>query len=631
MHAEQLGIAAFLAVHPPFDTLPPEALDALAQRVEVTYRKAGERILEHGEEIEDLYVVRSGAVETYRQTGELYNRLAEGGLFGEMGLLLNGRARFEVRAIEDTLLYCIPAEVFRDYCARFPDFSEYFATDRSTILRQAVSSQAGSNDLVSARVTQLIGREPVMLPTTASIREAAVLMTEQGVSSLLIVDALDSGTRPDEASGRLVGILTDRDLRKRVLAVDKPLDTPVTEVMSSDPVVLETSDYVFEAIIIMLRYNLHHLPIVDNQRPVGVVALSDVLRHEAQSSLLLVRGIFSRNSIEDLQRLAAEVPAVFVRMVGDDANSHMIGSAMSMIGRAFMQRLLELAEAESGPPPVPYCFLSLGSMARNEQLIVTDQDNAMILDNAYDPAEHGAYFERLAAFVSDGLAACGYRYCDGDIMATNPEWRMTYAQWEGCFADWIDNPNPRRLLNASIFFDLEGVYGELKWAEQLQSFIAGRTRGNLKFLAQLARNALNRTPPLGFFKGFVLEKDGRHGQSMNLKRRGTAPLTDLVRVHALGVGSEAQNSFSRIDDVTRSGLLPDGKARDLADALEVISMVRIRHQAANLEAGQTPDNNIDPESLSSFERRNLKHAFQSVDNAQKFLKYRYNASMRQGA
>ncbi|MDW1833227.1 putative nucleotidyltransferase substrate binding domain-containing protein, partial [Vibrio sp. Vb1755] len=212
------------------------------------------------------------------------------------------------------------------------------------------------------------------------------------------------------------------------------------------------------------------------------------------------------------------------------------------------------------------------------------------------------------------------------IMATNPMWRMTRSEWEECFADWIDDPNPKALLNASIFFDLDGVYGRLKWAEQLTSFIVRRARKNNRFLACLARNALNRTPPLGFFKDFVMEKDGQHKNSINLKRRGTAPLVDLIRVHALAVGSRAQNSFERLDDIIDAGILPKGRAQDLKDALEFISMVRIRHQATDVELGIEPDNNIEPENLSDFERRNLKDAFQILSNGQNFLKFRYQAN-----
>ncbi|MEF1340069.1 DUF294 nucleotidyltransferase-like domain-containing protein, partial [Vibrio rotiferianus] len=304
-------------------------------------------------------------------------------------------------------------------------------------------------------------------------------------------------------------------------------------VMTTEVISLDHNAYVYEAMLTMLRYNVHHLPVVKDQMPIGIIEATDIVRYESQNSLLLVSSIFQQQTIEDLAIVADEVKSSFVRLVNEDANSHMVGSAMSVIGRSFKQRLIELAEQELGPPPVPYCFLALGSMGRDEQLLVTDQDNAIILDDTYKAEKHGKYFEALAKFVSDGLDACGYKYCTGDIMATNPMWRMTRSEWEACFADWIDDPNPKALLNASIFFDLDGVYGRLKWAEQLTSFIVRRARKNNRFLACLARNALNRTPPLGFFKDFVMEKDGQHKNSINLKRRGTAPLVDLIRVHSL--------------------------------------------------------------------------------------------------
>ena len=298
---------------------------------------------------------------------------------------------------------------------------------------------------------------------------------------------------------------------------------------------------------------------------------------------------------------------------------------MSVIGRSFCQQLLILAEEKFGSPPVPYCFISLGSMAREEQTLVTDQDNALILHDDYDPALHAEYFEQLSTWVCQALDQCGYPLCEGDIMAQNPQWRLTLQQWQDQFQSWLEKPEPRALLNSNIFFDLDAVWGAETLAESLRSFIAEHAPQHKSFLACMARNALNRTPPLGFFKDFVVEPDGEYRNTINLKRRGTAPLTDVVRVHALATGSSAQNSFERLKDIERSGLLPEGKSRELADALEYLSITRMRHQAEALTQGRTPDNQLDPKDLSAFERRSLKAAFQVLDNAQKFLKFRYTA------
>jgi CBS domain-containing protein len=382
--------------------------------------------------------------------------------------------------------------------------------------------------------------------------------------------------------------------------------------------------------LLMLRNNLQHLPVLHRRRPVGVLHISDIVRHQTHTSLYLVERIFTQENANALARLLPDVRQSFVRMVEEGADSQMIGSALSTIGRSFTRRLLELGEAELGPPPVPYGFMALGSMARNEQSIVTDQDNALVLDDSFDPTQHDAYFEALGKFVSDGLAACGYSYCTGEIMATNSRWRQPLSVWKQYFTDWIDNPTPERLLHSSIFFDLDTVSGEQAFVTQLQDLVAERAPRSPLFLAAMARNASNRTPPLGFFRNFVMEKDGKQNNTINVKRRGTAPMIDLIRVHALACGSTAQNSFDRLDDIARTNLLPSGVGDRIRYALEFVSMVRIRHQAIALKRDLAPTNSIEPENISSTERHNLKDAFQLLSDAQKFLQFRYPVPARRG-
>lgn len=618
MQDEQLEILRFLQGQPALAALPEEALHRVTTAVDVRYFKAGSAIIEFGQPAEFWFVVRSGAVEVFRRDGTLYNRLTEGGHFGEAGLLRKKSVRFPVVALEDTLLYLIPEPVFTELFDTQEAFADQVETEDRTRLRQVVLRREESNQLMSASIESLVGREPVWLPATAKVLEATQHMTQAGVSALLILDENRAGDAPV-----IAGIVTDRDLRTRVLAAGLAYDTPVSEIMTSRLVTVEHNQMVFEAMLQMLRHNVHHLPVMRHGKLMGVIALSDVVHYESRNSLFVVGSIFRQTTVDDLAALTTDVHASFVRMVNEEASSRMVGSAMALIGRSFKQQLLALAEAELGPPPVPYCFLALGSMARNEQLLVTDQDNALVLDNRFDPTRHDAYFSALATFVSDGLARCGYTYCTGGIMATNAKWRQPMKVWEGYFNQWIEQPTAETLLSANIFFDLDGVWGKTDWADQLRKLIARKAKGNSRFLASMARNALLRTPPLGFFKDFVVESDGRHSKAINLKRRGTAPMSDLIRVHGLAVGSLAQNSFERLKDVVAAGVLPPGRGQDLHDSLEFISAVRIRNQADALVAGLEPDNSIEPDKLSAFERKSLRDAFSILGDAQTYLKFRY--------
>ncbi|HLV76585.1 MAG TPA: putative nucleotidyltransferase substrate binding domain-containing protein [Marinobacter sp.] len=618
MQAELLDIRNHLAQYPPFDDMPDELLDRTVETLEVVYFRAGSQILTLGQENYWLHYIRSGAVEIFRRSGELYNRVGEGDVFGQFGLMINKKVRFPARAIEDSLIYRIPAPTFQYLWENDENFADFVEIEDRSRLRTAVSRREKSNLLMTAKVTRLISRAPVCAPTTVRLQEAARVMTDKGVSALLLMD--ESGDHP-----RLQGIITDRDLRTRAVTHALASETPISEIMSGDLITISARSYIFEAMLTMLHNNVHHLPVMDGDEVRGVIALSDLVKYESQSSLYLVSNIFHQQHVKGLKKISRDVRNSFVRMVNEDANSHMIGSAMAGIGRSFSQRLLELGEEKLGPPPIPYCYMALGSMARDEQLVVTDQDNAMILDDSFVPEEHDEYFLALAKFVSDGLAECGYSYCTGDIMATNPKWRQPLRVWKSYFREWIDNPRAEALLNSNIFFDLDGIYGETDFAEQLKTLISEKASGSQRFLTFLARNALYRTPPLGFFRTFVLEEDGKHQKTFNLKRRGTAPVSDLIRVHALACGSRSQNSFERLRDIAKTRLMLEDDAGNLRDAMEFISIVRIRHQALAIEEGREPDNNVRPEDLSPFERSHLKDAFQIVSNAQKFLRFRYNA------
>ncbi|QFU00691.1 Putative nucleotidyltransferase substrate binding domain protein [Halomonas sp. THAF5a] len=627
MDVELLEIRQHMGRFPPFEGLSDDLLDEVAGQVEVAYFKAGSDVLTLDQEVHDFCYIRSGAVEVYRRGGELYNRLGEGDIFGHFSLLRNRRARFPAKAMEDTLIYFIPEAVFYQLCEADEHFADFVEVERPR-LESTVEEHKKQNDMMITRVRKLVSRYPVMVEASTTVQEAARLISDYQASAVLVLDAPGDNPRYTfrDSEGRawqVKGILTDSDFRTRVVAEGRPADTPVGEVIAHQLIAVQSDESVHEAMLCMLRNNIHHLPVMHRRSPVGIVHLSDIIRYETQSSLYLVSNIFHQSSSEGLARLTPDVNAAFVRLVEEGADSRMIGVALSTIGRSLSRRLLELAEAELGPPPVPYCLMALGSMARNEQSIVTDQDNALVLSDDFDPEQHDDYFLALATRLSDGLAACGYAYCKGDIMATNPRWRQPLAVWKRYFREWIQEPTPERLLHSSIFFDLDTVFGDNPLVEQLQDLVAELAPRHPRFLASMARNALGRTPPLGFFRTFVMEKDGKHNNSINLKRRGTAPMVDLIRVHALACGSRAQNSFERLEDIDRTQLLAPGVSDRLRYALEFLSMSRIRHQVIDLQHELAPDNNIEPENVSDTERHNLKDAFQVLSNAQKFLKFRY--------
>jgi len=613
MDVELTEILEALCQHAPFNEIAEDPqLNDMAREIEIQYVRAGEWVIAPSALNNALFFIRSGAIEVLSKEEKLIRRMNEGELFGYFSLLRGGKSSQSMRTIEDSLLYRIPARWFLKLYEENDTFSDFFELAREVRLRVAMDSQNSDVSLMTCPVVSLLRRPPISTDISSDILTSAIIMAEHRVSSLLITE-----------NGELAGIVTDRDLRTRAVAKGLAYDTPVSNIMTRDPVVMDSRDYASEAVLKMMARNVHHIPVIKNGRPIGVVSTGDIIQKESHGTVYLISDIFKQSSIEGLQAISHKMTHTFNQLVLADANTQMIGNAMSHIGTAFVKRLLQLGEEKFGSAPVPYCFIALGSQAREEQTIKTDQDNALILSDKYDEQLHGEYFKNLSTWVCQNLDLCGYTLCTGDIMASNQRWRQPLTVWKENFSEWIQKPKAEALLRLSIFFDLRGIYGDKTLARQLNQHIRKEAQQHSGFLTFMARNANQRKPPLGFFRQFVLDGEGKQSRTFNLKERGIAPIIDIVRVHALACGSDKLNTLERIEDIDAAGLLPDGRAKDLALALEMIGMVRIRNQKEQIEAGEEPNNNVNPENLSSFEKRHLRDAFHIVSRQQEFIKFRY--------
>ncbi|MGO1190190.1 cyclic nucleotide-binding domain-containing protein, partial [Vibrio casei] len=267
MEAELQEIQNFLSQYPPFDALPEDKLAYVANNTEIAYYRENTPIIKFGDHITDLYMVRSGVVEIYRRKGELYNRLDEGDIFGQMGLLMNGKVRLPATATMDSLIYCIPSDVFNELYESEDTFADFVEVENNTRLRQAISDNKNANDLTTSKVKTLITREAFMLDKTQTIQSAAKLMADENISALLVVD--ETISIDEENDSQVIGIITDRDLCTRVLAEGLDPSSSVSEVMSHELISLDHNAYIYEAMLAMLRCNVHHLPILKNKQPIG--------------------------------------------------------------------------------------------------------------------------------------------------------------------------------------------------------------------------------------------------------------------------------------------------------------------------------------------------------------------------
>ena len=602
---EQDFAVEFLRTVLPFGALGPDALEAVAGELEAAYYPSGTTILDSRNN-PGLAIIRKGAVRLLDPSRRFLDRRSEGEVFGHR-IHFHGEARdYLAEAQEDCLVWHLPQARFEALCARQASVAEYFGSHH----RSRLSSAAQVRRL-PGRLRDLLRRPPVTVEHFASVHEAALLMGREDVSSVLVM-----------RDGALAGIVTDKDLRRRVLAAGEDPGQAIETFMTPMPVALDVEAGVDDALLLMMRQNCRHLPIMDGRRPLGLLTAGDILRAQSEHPLRLVKDIHRQESMEELENLSRRLPALFVRMVSLGRDAEWIGRMFTQLTDAFTVRLLRLAERSLGAPPMPYAWVAFGSQAREEQTARTDQDNGLVLERGASGTE-ARYFAALSQFVCGGLDRLGYDYCPGEVMAMNPEWRVSLAQWRRHFDAWIDQPEPQAVMHSSIFFDMRCVYGEARLVEDLLAHAVSSAADNQIFRRFMAANVLAHRPPIGFFRRFVQEQDGSHSEGLNLKHRGIVPIVDLVRMRALEAGISVPNTHHRLEQAVACGALNESDAGSLRDALNLVGRLRLEHQATQIAAGGQPGNIVPPEELSPLMRRNLKAAFMLVLEAQRALALRY--------
>ena len=611
MDVELAEIRDFLAAHAPFDALPPAVLADLPRRCTVTYARRGTEVLRAGARNDRLFVVRSGAVDISDE-GQLVDRVEAGGSFGMSALIERAPTRYAVTAREDTLLITLPQADFDELVAAHPSLAVHFAAThhrRIKLALEQLQQHHRGSAVLKTSVRDMLRLPPVTASPSTSIAEAAAVMTREATSSLLVMEG-----------ERLVGILTDRDLRRRVLAAGVDPARPVGEVMTADPVTVQAGALAFEVMLEMTARNIHHLPVLDvDGRVLGLVTTTDLVRLEQSNPVYLVTDLQRQDDQAGVVDRARRIWRTVAQLVDEDATAEDIGRVASALFDAVTVRLIELAEAELGPPPAPYAWAALGSAAREEQGLGGDQDHALVLADGADPDDPwwAAMTERVVA----GLEAAGLPRCDGDVMASNPRWRMTLEGWRTQFASWCREPHADAVLWAAIFYDMRALRGDATLVADLRREVVPMAAHSELLLAHLTGQAARMRPPIGFFRGFVLEDAGEHRDTLDVKR-GIAAIVQIARVHALRAGSIALSTTARLAAAQNRGVISAETATDVHDALELLSYLRLRHQVEQLRAGEEPDNYLDPTRLGTIDRRLLRDAFGIVRSAQQGLSAR---------
>ena len=604
-----IHLASFFAQHAPYDGLPHPAILGLSEACTQAQAPAGELLFRKDTAINQLCVVADGLVDLLSQEGEVVFRYAAGDTIGVRGLLRDGLAIGDAVVREDAELVWIPRPTFETLLADHASFDAFFDRTRAAQRRAATPNIDPSAALLSTPIHDVMTKNVVWVSPDISVADAAATMDKHRISCVLVAH--------DDA--RLVGMLTTGDMTARVVAAGRPGSTPVHAVMTRDPETLSPGATLMDATLRMSDRKIGHMPIIDGGKIVGIVTRTNLIRRESLSIAGTMTEIGRKTDVAGLAQAIARMPNVLAQLVASGLEPRPLGQLITSLTDTVTRRLLAFAEQELGSPPIPYLWLACGSQGRQEQTGVSDQDNVLILDNTYDEAAHGAYFETLARRVSDGLNACGYVYCPGEMMATNPVWRQPAEVWRRYFRTWVDKPDPKAQMLASVMFDLRPIVGTVSLFDGIKRETLDRAMKNSIFRAHMIANSLKHVPPLSLFRGFALIRSGEHKNTVDLKLNGIVPIVDLARVYALDAGIEEVNTRDRLEAARVAGSLSESGAEDLVAAYDLIARMRLEHQAAEIRAGERPTNFLAPSSVSALARNHLKDAFGVIKTFQSAL------------
>lgn len=613
--------AEHLARFAPFDGMAREHLLWLAERLRVGYFAKGEVLLrpEQGE-VNRLFIIKQGIVQGEREGSGAWLELHEGESF-PLGALLSRRPAISIfRAQGDVFTYELAAADFHTLLKLSPEYHDFctrriaalLAKSQHSLQAQYATSVSDQHSL-QAPLSSLVKRAPVTCAPDTPLRAALESIQANAISAIVVA-------REDQP----LGIFTVRDLISRVVLPGTSLDTPMQALMTPAPVALSSSAHAFEAALVMAQGGFRHVLVVDGGRLAGVLSEKDLFSLQRVGVTGISAHIRSARELKTLQAAAEDIRQLAHNMLAQGVTPEQLTQLISTLNDLLTHRIIELELArDPAAAGIEFCWLALGSEGRLEQTLNTDQDNGIIF--TLPPGQDAEGVRRVllpfARRVNDDLAACGFPLCTGEIMACNPKWCLSLAEWKATFAQWIDHGDPDALLNASIFFDFRSLFGAAHLSTTLREWLREAARKNPRFLHQMTLNALRNRPPLGMVRDFVTSDE----DTLDLKLNGITPFVDAARIYSLAHGVAETNTLQRLRAIAGPLKLKPQDADAFADAFLFIQLLRLRLHHEQNARQEALTNKINPDSLNDLDRRILKEAFRQARKLQTQLGLDYQA------
>lgn len=625
----------FLKDYPPFNLISKVTLLEIATKVEILYFEKDVIIFNQDEAPQEhFYIIYEGAVRLYRFIDDQKQNLDicdEGDIFGLRPLIINENYTMGAATNEETILYGLPVSIFLDIVKDYPKVSQYLIANFATNTREPFSDkhkgrlfanvssvQKVENSFAETQSAQY-SKNPITCTKETTIKQASIIMTEKVINSIIIAE-----------NNCPLGIITDKDIRTKIGTGLFSINEKVTTIMSSPVISFPEKFTVAEAQIALLKHKLSHICITKDgtyqSELVGILTNQDLNFVQANNPVFLIRDVKHAKDIETLKYIRIKASELTKGYLEQEIPIYFITKVVSELNTAITKRIIRLSIKEIGEePPVAYAWLALGSQGRKEQLLITDQDNALVFENVPESqyATVKDYFLKLSIKVTEKLHIVGFEYCPANMMASNPKWCQSLNEWQTQFEEWINSPTTDKILLSIIFFDFDYVGGDVELYNQMSDSVFKNVADKQFFLGFLSKSTMLNPAPLGFFKQFLVEQDGENKDHFDIKSRAIRPLVDAARIFSLQHNLKINNTIARYERLMEL----DPQHRDLfescANAFKILLQFRTSQGLANNDSGRFVDIN----ALSKSDRLKLKSCFKPLSNIQEILKIRFNVAL----
>lgn len=614
----------------PFNQLPSDVFEQLRQAAELhSYPENTDIFKQNAPPTGYLYVIKTGLVAiTVVSPGGLdmtVDYRKEGQLFGGTPIFTGEPYSGGARTIKPTECYLIPQTLLQRLQKDYPQLGAYFThivLSRVRNLYSEIVSEHSGAALAQVeaypfkkRLAEIMSTPVVTCAQQTPIREVARRLTERDISGLVVTNS----------KGEPAGLITEHDLVAKVLAPEtvEMRDLTAGDVMQLHPHTMGPNIYMYEAMAFMTKHRLTHMPVVDGNQLVGIVTLRDLMRYRSQKALLVLGNIREEKSLEGLTSIRKELVKVARSLLSETRSTPEVMEILSYMHHALIRRTYEICFEQMlsegfEPPQIRYCFLIMGSGGRREMLLDPDQDNGFIFEDVPDAMmpRVEAFFAPFSERLATALDQVGYSFCDGNVMASNPQWRGRLGDWQTRISDWLLDPEPIHVRNSSIFFDFFPLIGDASLANELRSILNQGLRAHQGFFYHMMTLDLRYKVPLGLLGRFIVEKSGDHVGQLSVKYGGGVYITDCIRMFTLEREIWELTTLGRLDRLVSENVFAVETAEHIRAAFEALMFLRLRHEINLIEQGLPPTHFLDPNALSKTEQDLLRESFQAVTKLQ---------------